>query len=340
MRRILAAFILTICICLASCVPDTYSDTTPTGCFEALWTLMDEHYCFFDYKAQEYGLDWDEVHDRYRPMISDDMDDEALFEVLCNMLSELRDGHVNLSTSIDFGRYWSWREDYPVNYYEHIRDGYLRTDYRIGGGMRYQILDDNIGYVYYGDFSASASDTYWNRILSYFKLCNGIIIDVRSNGGGVLTNVDAIMSHFTEEKVLCGYVCHKTGPGHDDFSGWKERWVEPASSELRWQKPVAVLTNRGCFSATNTFVSSMKVLPQVVVFGDRTGGGGGIPFSTELPNGWSVRYSSAPMTDVDGRHIEFGVDPDVKVDITEEDMIRGVDTIIESARSWINSFVK
>ena len=37
---------------------------------------------------------------------------------------------------------------------------------------------------------------------------------------------------------------------------------------------------------------------------------------------------------------ETGVDPDVKVDITEEDMIRGVDTIIESARSWINSFVK
>jgi hypothetical protein len=34
-------------------------------------------------------------------------------------------------------------------------------------------------------------------------------------------------------------------------------------------------------------------------------------------------------------HIEFGIDPDVKVDISSEDYQRGVDTIIEEARKWL-----
>lgn len=328
------------CMVLSSCVKETYPDNSNVGNFEALWQLMDEHYCFFDYKAQEYGLDWNEVHTRYRRQVTNQMPKSGLFEVMCRMLAELRDGHVNLYGNGDVGRYWSWQEDYPVNFYEHVQDGYLGSDFRITGGMRYQILDDNIGYVYYGDFTGSVSDASWNLILDYFAFCNGIIIDVRNNGGGYLFNVEKIVSHFTEKRILCGYVCHKTGPGHNDFSEWEERWVEPATANLRWQKPVAVLTNRGCFSATNTFVSDMQVLPQVRTFGDRTGGGGGIPLSVEMPNGWSVRYSSSPMTDAAGNQIEFGVEPDVKVDITDEDMLRGVDTIIEAARGWINSFLK
>ncbi len=340
MRKTIFILFIVLCAMSSSCVREPYPDNSNIGNFEALWDLMDTHYCFFDYKADEYGLDWNEVHDRYRPMVTNQMSGDALFEVLCRMLGELRDGHVNLYTSIDVGRYWSWREDFPVNYYEHIRDNYLGTDFRIGGGMRYQILDDNVGYVYYGDFTGSVDDGYWNRIINYMTLCNGMIIDVRDNGGGYIFNVETIMSHFTEKSVLCGYMCHKTGPGHSDFSPFEERWVSPAIDQLRWQKPVAILTNRGCFSATNTFVSDMRALPQVRVFGDRTGGGGGVPLSLEMPNGWSVRYSSAPMTDAQGNHIEFGVEPDVRVDITESDMLRGVDTIIESAREWINSFLR
>ena len=44
-----------------SCVREESFDNTPQGNFEALWQMMDERYCFFEYKHQEYGLDWDEV---------------------------------------------------------------------------------------------------------------------------------------------------------------------------------------------------------------------------------------------------------------------------------------
>ena len=65
--------------------------------------------------------------------------------------------------------------------------------------------------------------------------------------------------------------------------------------------------------------------------GDRTGGGSGLPFSSELPNGWSVRFSACPVLDVNRQHTEFGIDPDTTVAITREDIMKGQDTIIEAA---------
>ena len=48
-----------------SCIREDISGNTPEDNFEALWKIIDEQYCFLDYKNQEYGLDWNEVHERY-----------------------------------------------------------------------------------------------------------------------------------------------------------------------------------------------------------------------------------------------------------------------------------
>ena len=75
----------------------------------------------------------------------------------------------------------------------------------------------------------------------------------------------------------------------------------------------------------------MKSLPNVTVVGDVTGGGCGLPFNSELPNGWSVRFSAAPITGPDGKLTEFGVEPDVKVDMAQNDISNGHDTILDYA---------
>ena len=80
---------------MVACVDEAEHDNTPSGNFEALWQIMDEHYCFFDYKQHEYGLDWQEVYNKYKVRVSDKMNTQQLFEVLCNMLAELRDGDWN-----------------------------------------------------------------------------------------------------------------------------------------------------------------------------------------------------------------------------------------------------
>ena len=311
---------------------ETYTDTQ-TGNFEALWKIMDEHYCFFDYKQ----VDWDSIHTVYAARISESMGDEALFTVLGEMLGELKDGHVNLSAAHDLARYWSWKEDYPENFDETVQKNYLGTDYYITGGLEYKILDDNIGYIYYGSFSDAFGASNLDQIISKMSICDGIIIDIRNNGGGELTNVDKLACRFFENKTLVGYIRHKTGTGHNDFSDPYALYEEPSKRINFLEKPVAVLTNRSCFSAANDFVNTMHYAKNVFTVGDSTGGGSGLPFSSELPNGWVVRYSSSPMTNADDEQIEFGIAPDYKVDMTDEDSDSGLDTIIEKARALIHS---
>jgi C-terminal processing protease CtpA/Prc len=131
-----------------------------------------------------------------------------------------------------------------------------------------------------------------------------------------------------------GYIQHKTGKGHNDFSPPAPSHVTPAT-RLRYQKPVVVLTNRKCFSATNDFINMMRYAPNATILGDKTGGGSGLPFSSELPNGWSVRFSACPMYDRDMQQIEFGIEPDVSVGLVKEDARQGADTLIEAARELI-----
>ena len=89
-------------ILLSGCIREEEFDNTPSGNFEALWKIIDEQYCFLDYKQ----IDWNAIRNKYRPLITPDMSDDGLFEVLGNMLAELKDGHVNLYSSSNTARYW------------------------------------------------------------------------------------------------------------------------------------------------------------------------------------------------------------------------------------------
>ena len=212
MRKFVIWLLLPL-LTFSACVNEEEFPDTAQGNFEALWKIIDEHYCFFDYKQHEYGLDWNAIYNIYKVRAREEANKYQLFEVFTDMLSELRDGHVNLYSAFDNGRYWSWHEDYPTNFSDTLQRKYLDTDYRIASGMRYRILDDNIGYAYYGSFTSPVSDSGLNEILRYFAFCNGIIIDIRENGGGDLTNAEKFAARFCNEKTLVGYLQHKTGKG-------------------------------------------------------------------------------------------------------------------------------
>ena len=335
MKRFTHIFTLLVGTLLyTSCTKVEDYDNTPTGNFEALWHIIDKNYCFFDYKAEEYGLDWDAVYQKYKSRIDDRMSNAGLFEVLGDMLDELRDGHVNLYAAHDVARYWDFHEGYATNFSEEIQKNYLGTDYKIASSLRYTILPDNIGYINVSSFSNSIGEGNLDECLNALALCRGIIIDVRNNGGGNLNYAETLAARFTNERVLTGYICHKTGTGHNDFSSPEAVYLE-SSDRIRWQKSVCVLTNRSSYSATNDFVKIMRILPRVTIVGDRTGGGSGLPFSSELPNGWSIRFSACPSFDTDMQHTEFGIEPDIKAEMTDEDHTQGVDSIIETARALL-----
>lgn len=173
-----------------------------------------------------------------------------------------------------------------------------------------------------------------DEIFYYLIMCDGLIVDVRDNSGGLITSAEKLAARFTNKEILVGYLRHKTGKGHQDFSQLEEQRLKPASG-MRWQKPVVVLTNRSVYSAANEFVKYMRCCPQTTILGDRTGGGAGMPFTSELPIGWSVRFSACPMYDRNGQSTEDGIDPDVNVALSQADVLRGEDTLIEQARRLI-----
>lgn len=330
MRRILP-YLFLLLLTATSCVDNDTYDNNPQGNLEALWRILDEHYCFFE----EKGVDWNAVREKYAVRMNAEMSESQQFEVMTQMISELRDGHVNLYTTFNTGRYWSWKEDYPTNFSDTLLRRYLRTDYLIAGGTDYTILDDNIGYLRYESFQQGMSDANLDQVMLHMAGCNGLIIDVRGNGGGLMTHAERLAARFCNAETTVGYLRHKTGRGHQDFSPLQEQTIRPAKG-LRWQKEVVVLTNRGVFSAANEFVKYMSCFPRVTIVGDQTGGGAGMPFSAELPNGWGVRFSACPMYDRERRPTEEGIAPDYYVSLSDEDFRRGRDTLIEWARKWLS----
>ncbi len=330
MKHLNILFLLIGLLSATSCIREDVSGNTPEANFESLWKIIDEQYCFLDYKKQEYGLDWNQVHDAYAKRITPSMGWEALFEVLSEMVAELRDGHVNLTSSLASSQYRQWFDSYPRNFSDSIQSIYLKKDYNQSSGLTYQILENNIGYIYCSSFSNGIGDGNLDQTLNRLAICDGLIIDVRNNGGGNLTTAQKLAARFTNQKTLVGYMTHKTGKGHSDFSNPYPVYIEP-SNGIRWQKRAVVLTNRRSFSATNDFVNSMKQFPLITIVGDKTGGGSGLPFTSEIPCGWSIRFSASPMLDPQMNQIEFGINPDVKVDMTSEDIQKGKDTMIEYA---------
>ena len=305
---------------------------TPVNVFNELWHTLDEKYAFFAYK----NISWDSVYQVHRPHVHNDMSDEALFEVCADLLYSLKDGHVNLYTPFDFSRNWSWIYDYPENFSLNLVERYyLGRDYRITAGMWNKQIR-GIGYIYYGSFMSQVEEEDIDYVLEQFKDLPGIVFDIRNNGGGSLSNAQRLASRFADEERTVGYRMFKNGPGWADFSDPLGIGVKP-KGDYQFTKPVVLLTNRSSYSAANDFAMRMKAFPHVTLMGDRTGGGGGLPIYSELPNGWRYRFSSTMTYDISGHNIEHGIQPDVLVDMDSTDMNRGKDTILEKAIAFIKA---
>ena len=119
----------------SSCIREEEFNNSPQGNFEALWKIIDEQYCFLDYKQ----IDWNAIHDKYQPLITSNMPNDGLFQVLDSMLAELKDGHVNLYSSSNMGRYWDWyRIIHATSTKVSSNGSTLEKSYRIAGGLKYK----------------------------------------------------------------------------------------------------------------------------------------------------------------------------------------------------------
>jgi hypothetical protein len=297
-----------------------------TAIFDHLWNDLRERYPYFEVKE----IDWVAAGNRHRKRVVDGMPEKELFAVLADLLFELRDGHVNLTSDFDRSRNWDWFEDYPLDYNQGVIDrSYLGRDFWITGPLHNQIID-GVLYVNYRSFMDEISDAHLDYLVERANGLRGVILDVRSNGGGSITNVDKLAAAFAHERYRYGKVRIKNGRCAGCFSSWNDLFVVPRDGR-RYEGKVVVLTNRRSYSSTTYFAAMMRQNPRVTLVGSQTGGGGGTPAYGELPNGWIYRFSSTQTVNEQGDPLELGVPVDAEVALLPEDEYNGIDTIIEHA---------
>ena len=306
---------------------------TPVGNVEALWRIIDEKYCFVD----EKGVDWESVRAPYvarAQAIPTDADDAhlQLFDLLAEMVNLLHDGHVNIYTPFAISSSAAWYEGYPQCYDRDRQRPYLANARYVAGMYYTTFAQDSIGYIYYPSFQSSFGSGNLYYILSSFKDCKGLILDLRQNGGGSLEYAYRLAAMFTTRDTLVGYWQHKNGAAHDAYSRQEPLYVRAEDSPNKWLRPTVVLQDRHSYSATNTFLNAMRYMPNVLLLGGVSGGGGGMPMSYELPNGWLVRFSTVKMYDAAGKSIEEGIRPHVLDSLVSDQQ----DDLIEHALQLIH----
>lgn len=328
-KRKLIPFTL-IMMLLLSCekilLREDMASTSPQKNFEYLWNECNEKYSYFDLKA----VDWNLVKAEYSQKIYDGMTEDSLFNVLGAMLEELRDDHANLISNFRtsfFGIEYQSQDNFD---WRIIVDNYISENFLISGPFTHNFIqNEDIGYIRLSSFSNEIENENLDFILNRYKNTRGLILDIRENGGGAISNVFTILSRFVESETLVYYSRIKAGIEHNSFSELSGAYVQPHNG-VRYSKKVIVLTDRGTYSSGSLLALATKALPNVYLAGDTTGGGLGLPNGGQLPNGWTYRFSITQTLTLDQKpDYENGVPVDIPVQFDWLDLSK--DEILEAA---------
>jgi len=323
-RKSIVAFFL--CLIVAGCsemVVGPSGSSRNVDDFESIGQIIRSRYPFLQFKH----INWDSLIAVYRPRAEQAQGDE-IYTVLHDLLAELKDGHIELRTEGGFPTLtYEWpRLQGGKAYNPLIVRKYFDRELRVvgSGNMEYEILPDNIGYIYLASFH----DGNWvydlDGILASLSNTKGLIFDVRNNGGGNADIANVITSRFSSAPITY-YVYLPDGT---------PRWTETIipAGQYPYHKPVVVLINGASFSCAELLPELMKQIPQVTTIGDTTGGGGGSNDVFNLPSNKRIRMPTSYLRRFNGEMIEWnGIPPDIRIPQTEADLNQGRDKQLERA---------
>ncbi len=170
------------------------------------------------------------------------------------------------------------------------------------------IIGDKIGYIKINQFLDTTADDVDNAFDAFnAQNVRGIILDLRSNPGGLLSSAVEIASDFLAPGQLVVYSQGK-GPGsRDNF---------PADGIKREYFPLIVLVNGGSASASEIVAGAVKDHKRGLVMGGKTFGKASVQRVFRLRNGKSaVKLTVASYYTPNGGDIEkIGIIPDVETE--------------------------
>jgi hypothetical protein len=325
----------------------------PEKNFEELWKTFHNRYPFFELR----GVDWKKQYEIYRPKVSGETSDDELFDIFCQMLEPLDDGHVSLIAKASGNRkerYFSpekkprfWQEFtnrqikqlFKTTEKTLVANGfgqpteteawmlhYCRS--RVFGYMRILELEGVKG---------QALTAALDKIAHDFKDLEGIVIDIRDCPGGDDSTAITIINRFCDRKRVAFHRKTKIGPGEYDLTPLKTWHIEP-QGDAQFTGPIVLLTCDSVFSGGETFALAIKQLPHVTIIGDHTNGIFSYELEKKLPNDWRYclsyqMYFSADMVCYEGK----GVPADIELFNKKSDIEAGIDPLITRALEVLSS---
>ena len=191
----------------------------------------------------------------------------------------------------------------------------------------YEMLEDNIGYIQITEFDDVTTDQF-TEAMAVLKGQNmkGLILDLRSNGGG---NLDTCID-IAQQMLPKGLIVYT-----EDKYGNRDEYT--CDGEREFDKPLVVLVNGYTASASEILTGAIKDYRLGTVMGTTTYGKGIVQQIISLKDGTAVKMTISRYYTPKGHYIhEIGIEPDIEVEFDADAYKKDkTDNQLEAAKTQI-----
>jgi hypothetical protein len=327
---------------------------TPQSNYAVFWQNYADHYPFFALR----NTNWAAVDARVRPTVSAKTTSPALFAKLKGMFAPFNDAHTfldapNLKTGHGGGRtgLYPRRDPSDPRILKILTKKYLKSplQFYCNKQLQYSTLKNGMGYLRIVSFydyvpnakfgiQAAALERALDSIMADVKNRNGLIIDVRTNGGGSDIFGNIIAGRLTDKSYLAYRKVVRNDL--DDKGGRTEPQdvMVTASSKQIFLGKVVLLTGNDSVSAAETFAMALLGRAERVMrVGQPTQGVFSDVLVRKLPNGWTFGLPNEIYLTKDGHAFDGpGLLPDVTTAVfSDPELKQGKDSAIDAAQTMI-----
>lgn len=174
-----------------------------------------------------------------------------------------------------------------------------------------KMLDNQIAYIQIDSFDSGVKKTFEEQITQLKNDgAKGIIIDLRSNGGGIVSEATGIADLFLKKDETILITKSKIA---------NEQLTVSKNDAIITDIPVVILVNEGTASASEILAGALKdKYPNTTIVGMKTYGKGVIQTLYSLSDGSGLKITTEEYYTPNHNKInKEGITPDVKVDLTK-----------------------
>ena len=179
--------------------------------------------------------------------------------------------------------------------------------------LKWEMKDNDIAYIKIYQFSEKASFDFRVTAIEILESpAKKIILDLRNNPGGYLEIAQDISSWFLEKGDVVVI---------EDFGGKREQKIYKAQGPSRFlDYPIVILINAGSASGSEILAGALRDNRGILIIGEKSFGKGSVQELEKLKEGSSLKITVAKWLTPKGELItDKGLEPDIKVEMTDED---------------------